>query len=496
MGIEREISKLWSAIRCKQACLGISSNGDPDLFLNQQGQWVPAGGSTDCDAVSECLDSFPNSENSGYVLSTDGAGDFSWIPAGGNFWSLTGNAGTDPDVNFIGTSDNTRLTIRATGTDGYGVNIFGNGLAGKVGGIYLEGTSPADSEGIYLNAVSQESVGLKLDGNNVDGLSPDIVINPVNSRLQILNLGESVGYVLTSDASGNATWQAPTGDGLWIASGDDIYNSNIGNVGIGTTTPTGKLEVVNGTNSLLCYNSGFQFNVDGAATAQFSILGVAGGTGKFLYDPTTQTYSISEGGIFQYVDGNENAGYVLTSDSSGNASWAETGGQYWTTDGAGGTINTNSSKVTATAFAMTDGTEAMGYILTSDASGNATWQDLPISPTITETVDTTDNTPTTIATIPIPSDTALFIEAKVVARRTGGVAGSDQDSAGYQVNAVYKNIGGTATETGEASIFSAEDQAGWSVTFTPDGGGNALIQVTGAVDNNVSWKVVYTTYSI
>jgi len=34
------------------------------------------------------------------------------IGSGGSGWSLTGNAGTDPDVNFIGTTDNTALKFK------------------------------------------------------------------------------------------------------------------------------------------------------------------------------------------------------------------------------------------------------------------------------------------------------------------------------------------------------------------------------------------------
>lgn len=39
----RELSKLK---RCKQNCIGISATGNPSLFLNQQGNWVNAGGSS------------------------------------------------------------------------------------------------------------------------------------------------------------------------------------------------------------------------------------------------------------------------------------------------------------------------------------------------------------------------------------------------------------------------------------------------------------------
>ncbi len=45
---------------------------------------------------------------------------------------------------------------------------------------------------------------------------------------------------MKSDGTG---WECATGDFSWTTSGNNIYNSNTGNVGIGTTTPAQKLDV-------------------------------------------------------------------------------------------------------------------------------------------------------------------------------------------------------------------------------------------------------------
>lgn len=110
-------------------------------------------------------------------------------------------------------------------------------------------------------------------------------------------------------------------------------------------------------------------------------------------------------------------------------------------------------------------------------------------------INTTNATTTTIVTVAIPSSTTVMINAKIVARRTGGSAGTAEDGAAYIIAAAYKNVSGTATEIGESSIFSAEDQAAWAVTVTPSSG-NALIQVTGAANNNITWSCAYQTYSV
>ena len=55
------------------------------------------------------------------------------------------------------------------------------------------------------------------------------------------------GQVLSTTSTGIDWVDANTvpGTGLWLASGNNIYNSNSGNVGIGTTGPLGKLHVYN-----------------------------------------------------------------------------------------------------------------------------------------------------------------------------------------------------------------------------------------------------------
>jgi hypothetical protein len=114
---------------------------------------------------------------------------------------------------------------------------------------------------------------------------------------------------------------------------------------------------------------------------------------------------------------------------------------------------------------------------------------------IITSVTTTDATVTTIATIPIPSSTTLLIQALVTGRRTGGSAGATDDAATYEFSASYKNLGGVATELGESNIFSAEDQPTWNCTLSPSGS-NALLQVTGAINNTINWSVSYTVTQI
>ena len=64
-------------------------------------------------------------------------------------------------------------------------------------------------------------------------------------------LGAQPGYLLTSDANGNASWQPPSvsgSDGDWIVSGDDLIRNTTGTVAIGTDTPD---PLLNGTQTTL-----------------------------------------------------------------------------------------------------------------------------------------------------------------------------------------------------------------------------------------------------
>ena len=111
-------------------------------------------------------------------------------------------------------------------------------------------------------------------------------------------------------------------------------------------------------------------------------------------------------------------------------------------------------------------------------------------------VTTTDATVTTMATIAIPASTTVMIELHVAARRTGGSAGVAEDGAGYVQQATYKNVAGTATLIGAVNAdYTAESQAAWDVTFVVSGG-NVLIRVTGAVNNNISWYCSADVYQI
>lgn len=108
--------------------------------------------------------------------------------------------------------------------------------------------------------------------------------------------------------------------------------------------------------------------------------------------------------------------------------------------------------------------------------------------TIHARLATIDATVASLWTYQIPAATTVMIEAKVYARRTGGVSGTAHDSAGYIIRGTFKNVGGTtATIVGAINAdYTAEDQAAWNATLDVNGQ-NIRLRVTGAAGNNVTW---------
>lgn len=168
-----------------------------------------------------------------------------WSAIGGGDWSLTGNAGTDPNVNFIGTTDSVGFVILNATADGYngtessifiigqsyspikGVSIEGNSDSTGIGtsiigggvlngiGTYISGTRGSfgtggviDTAAIYMESVSEFGIGTVIKGATHIPAFPDIKLIPDSGKLQIVNIGEGAGKVLTSDATGMATWAA------------------------------------------------------------------------------------------------------------------------------------------------------------------------------------------------------------------------------------------------------------------------------------------------
>lgn len=116
---------------------------------------------------------------------------------------------------------------------------------------------------------------------------------------------------------------------------------------------------------------------------------------------------------------------------------------------------------------------------------------------IVASVATTDATQTTAATITISSNNTYLIEARIVARRTGGSSGTADDGASYVRRGTYTTKSGTVTLLGSLQTIGTdvEDQAGWDATMDINGS-TVRVRVTGAANNNVTWFVDATVQRV
>jgi hypothetical protein len=146
---------------------------------------------------------------------------------GGDFWSLLGNAATNPAVNFVGTSDNQPLVVRTNNAERMRVAAGGNVGIGTLG--------PAAP--LHVNQGAN-------DGTDV------LVTSPEFARMRMVAEAPSVDVTLSLQARGQST-------ASWAEIGtlsrhdlrfytNDTYRMALdvnGNVGVGTMGPVARLHV-------------------------------------------------------------------------------------------------------------------------------------------------------------------------------------------------------------------------------------------------------------
>lgn len=206
---------------------------------------------------------------------------------GGTGWSLTGNSGTDPSTNFLGTTDAQDLVIKVDNAE--------VGRFGSIGNIALGGdvtaatgvTSFAASTGLSFGTGSNAFSGSTALGDNSNAFSGSYTYASGSTSMGIgvkskSYNGVAVGTYNDSTNAASSTSYDPLNRAFQIGIGTDNANrANAltvlfnGNTGIGTVNPDSTLHVVGG---------------------------------------------------FKLVNGTQGNGKVLTSDANGGASWQTAGG--------------------------------------------------------------------------------------------------------------------------------------------------------------------------
>lgn len=293
-----------------------------------------------------------------------------------------------------------------------------------------------------------------------------------------------------------------------------------GKVGIGSAAPNAQLQVscsasvtvgsiIKGAASQTANLQEWQ---NSAGTVLASVNSIGGLTGSLFgsssyalsasYAPGSPSVSASYASTSSW---SQFAGTLLGSVTS--ASYATTSSYISTVLSAGNdrllTSNGSVSGSNAESNFTFDGTTAVvsGSIVASRASASlevfSIETRLPVgaSGSINEKtyqyrVKTTDDTVTPVYICDVPAGNVVGLEFTVIARRTGGAAGTDEDGAFYKMMAQYNNIAGVSTVIGADSVTHNQSNQGiWSIATVSDGVTAVLLNVTGAIDNDITWYI-------
>jgi hypothetical protein len=150
------------------------------------------------------------------------------------------------------------------------------------------------------------------------------------------------GEVLSTNGSGVLSWAAAGDDGDWTISGNNIFSAVSGNVGIGTSSPGAKLDVIGAssfTGDMTIEDGNLSLSNSGTANQLF--FEVPGGANYTSFNAQTQTDDIN----YTLPSTAGTIGQVLTTDNSSLLSWATPDDNDWVINETDMYSNTNITNV-------------------------------------------------------------------------------------------------------------------------------------------------------
>ncbi|MFC4817545.1 hypothetical protein [Flavobacterium sp. GCM10023249] len=355
---------------------------------------------------------------------------------------------------------------------------------------------------------------LDITSNDKGLLIPRISIPNLNASAPVTTPAVSLLVYNTNSTTGvgyyywdGLKWMSLAGTpNYWTKVGNDIYNNNSGNVGVGTTNPTNKFHIENIGTPISLLNQGFETNTIVPLTTSGNAnwttqttqkyagtyAAKSGAIGNNQNTNMSTTVTVPTGGatLSFYLRVSSESGYdylkfyidgVQQTQWSGTVNWTQqtyvlTAGTRtltWEYSKDSGTASGEDaayidaisiSAAAPAAMRIVDGNQGTGKVLMSDTNGNATWQQLTNSNIgdIPNIASIQGMTIPICNSISVGSTGSFTVNVKGVSTNVAWEVLNKQTKSG---SATVTDNGGTTRTVALAPITAERIQV--SYTFTP-----------------------------
>lgn len=273
--------------------------------------------------------------------------------------SPAADTGASRVLDITGTTDVGLVLHSTTSPQGWNFYVAGGAAYQSIGGaasaasnLYLWNAAQSNSSYSMTELMRLQNNGNLGIGSTAPGTKLDVAGKTRTQTFQLTTTPTN-NYVLTSDASGNGTWQPAsggTGSNYWNLSAGNVGINTSNNVGIGTTlTTTSALTVMSGNVGIGTWVPSVTLNVLGREIVQ-SLVDTDGSGGNAPFkvldkNGTTEMYVRQDGALYTgYIStlDNATAGFAQVSPGSGlpglalnptaAVAWTGSGNWYTTPD--------------------------------------------------------------------------------------------------------------------------------------------------------------------